>query len=143
MSLPNQQPQETYTHDEMQHIVAREVMKHRLADLEAKMAAHEEAANSVFAEIRASLKAIEQKLTGVRQEFKEDMEDCRKEFREEIHEEMRENYTHQKEMVQMENRLEARITGVENKVDRNWLKVTTAVGVMYIVIEYGFRFFGQ
>ena len=127
----------------MQHIVAREVMKHRLADLEAKMAAHEEAANAVFAEIRASLKAIEQKLTGVRQEFKEDMEDCRKEFREEIHEEMRENYTHQKEMVQMENRLEARITGVENKVDRNWLKVTTAVGVMYIVIEYGFRFFGQ
>jgi ElaB/YqjD/DUF883 family membrane-anchored ribosome-binding protein len=143
MSLPKQEPQESYTYDELQHVVAREVMKHRLSDLEVRLASHETSSSEIFADIRASLKTIEQKLSGVRQEFKEDMDDCRKEFREEVHQEMRENYTHQREMSKMENRLDTKINAVEHKVDRNWIKVTTAVAVVFILFEYAFKFFSS
>lgn len=124
MALPNDYQAEykdSYSGEEVEHIVAREVMKHRMGDLEGKLAAIEASMTALFSKLEASLAALSAQISKSSDMVKE----CREELRAEVDREF---------ATKLElNRLEA-------KVDKMWAKITVAVslavGFTQIVLNY-------
>lgn len=116
-SLPSQESSTSYTYEEMQHIVAREVMKHRLSDLEAKLASVETNMTGLFAKLETSLHNLAIQLSKSSEVIKE----CREELKDE---------------VEREFATKLELKSLEAKVDKMWAKITVAVSLSVVFIQY-------
>ena len=58
MSLPSQDEKDLYTKDELEHIVARRVMKHRLDDLESRQKQQTEEVTKILGKLEQSITEI-------------------------------------------------------------------------------------
>lgn len=125
MSLPEYEDvlKGTYTADEVQHIIARKVMQHRMVDLEAKIAAGETNVNAGFSRLEGTLLSIQQAV-------KKGADDIR-DIKNEIKEEIKEDYATKMELERL-----------EHKVDKMWAKITIAVSVSVVLLELGLKFIG-
>lgn len=101
----------------MQHIVAREVMKHRLSDLEAKLASVETNMTGLFAKLETSLHNLAIQLSKSSEVIKE----CREELKDE---------------VEREFATKLELKSLEAKVDKMWAKITVAVSLSVVFIQY-------
>lgn len=122
MVLPSQtEYKDSYSSDEVQHIVAREVMKHRMGDLEVKLASVEASMTTLFSKLESSLAALSLQISKSSEMVKE----CREELRTEVDREFA-------------TKLE--LNRLESKVDKMWAKITVAVslavGFTQIVLNY-------
>ena len=131
MTLPDRDDSPTVPREYVDHIVAREVMKHRLNDVESRQLLHEDRLTKFATTIQAGIDAINEKLSKGREEFRQDIDDCRKEFREEMHEELKSKYATQMELQVL-----------EGKVDRMWAKITAAVAVAMVALQMIFKLIG-
>ena len=83
MSIPGYEEKETYTRDEVEHIVARRVMAHRLDDLERTIAQQAQIAEKLAGQFDEAVSKLEKLI--VRRN--DDIRTYRDELRREIHEE--------------------------------------------------------
>lgn len=122
MALPNQTDyKDSYSSDEVQHIVAREVMKHKMGDFEVKLASVEANMTSLFSKLEASLASLSLQISKSSEMVKE----CREELRADVDREFA-------------TKLE--LNRLDSKVDKMWAKITVAVslavGFTQIVLNY-------
>lgn len=119
-ALPPQQEQEgtMYSESDVEHIVARRVMSHRLDDFER---GHMSLVNQVKesnAKIEASLINLDKSLD----KHYEHVTECREDLRGEIERDFVSKLDFMTEMSKL-----------EGKVDRQWIKITTAVSVVLLI----------
>ena len=123
-AIPDQDvKKDSYTASEMQHLVAREVMKHRMTDLEQNLARSADNVDTMFGKVNIALAEIKQGIAMSDAHLKE----CRDDLRKEVDRDFA-------------TKLELQI--LEGKVDKMWAKITVAVGVVVFLIQYLFTFIG-
>lgn len=144
MGLPDQEPRDTYTHDEVQHIVAREWAKQEILRLANGQMELQRTMIEVTGQNSAELKGLRELLTGFPSLVSEQVNRCRKDLRAEIENE----FPTKLESLRMEQRIEDKIgatdttlgkqiaaldkkvDSLEGKVDKQWLKITVIVGTI-------------
>lgn len=124
MTLPGYDTMESYTKDELDHVVAREVMKHRLDDLKSKLDDQSKMMNSSIINIENQLSEIYKLI----KEQSTEVEKCRKELKEEIKHE----YATRIELQEL--RADLRVLST---------KIITAVSIIVTIIQFGFQYFGK
>ena len=123
MGLPNQESKDTYTYDEVQHIVARQVMQHRLTDLEGKISVNETNVASMFAKLEATVQTLFAQLE--KQTFL--VKECREDLKSEI---------------DREYATKLELSKLEAKVDKMWAKITVAVTLAVGFVQIALSFLG-
>ena len=123
MGLPQQESKDTYTYDEVQHIVARQVMQHRLTDLEGKISVNETNVASMFAKLEATVQTLLAQLE--KQTFL--VKECRDDFKSEI---------------DREYATKLEVSKLEAKVDKMWAKITVAVTLAVGFVQIALSFLG-
>lgn len=109
----------TYSEEEVEHLVARQVAAHDIAHMRSAISSMVEN----FAKIDASIGSIYEKLDAKFTEMHDDIGHCRDDLRKEIER----DFVTKPEFI-------TRMNTVENKVDKQWIKITTAVSVAGMVI---------
>lgn len=116
--LPPQSKEKLYTADDVQHMVAREVARQRMEDMERQLGTLTATLNKTVTEFNLKLDSINKNIIvntdKLFLEFRED----RKDLRDEIERE----FASQKELIRL-----------EGKVDKIWLKVSVPVGVIVAI----------
>lgn len=75
VGIPDQHPNNSlYTESEVSHLVAREVMKLRMGDLETKLANNEKSLETMFAKVETSLENINRSLATLSKSIWDDVE---------------------------------------------------------------------
>lgn len=144
MGLPDHELKDTYTHDEVQHIVAREWAKQEILRLANGQMELQRTMIEVTGQNSAELKGLRELLTGFPSLVSEQVSRCRKDLRAEIENE----FPTKLESLRMEQRIEDKIgatdttlgkqisaldkkvDSLEGKVDKQWLKITVIVGTI-------------
>lgn len=126
MSLPEYEEKPSYSQDEVRHIVAREVAKQQLQQLQSGQIE----LNKKMVEMVADFTAKLDGLTILISKQPEKMEKCRTELRREIEK----DFPSKLEFNTMENHLKTQIGLLDKKVDMQWLKVTIPLAVLSALI---------
>ena len=111
MSLPDQEPKDTYTQTEVQHIVAREMAKQQIKQLEQGQIE----LNKKMLELKSELLT---ELHTLRVTLEKQPETLEKDF------------VSRMEALKMKSEVEKQVSDLENKVDSQWLKITIPIGVI-------------
>ena len=123
MALPEQEHTEFYTETEVQHLVAREVMKHRMGDFEVKLSGVETSMSAMFAKLEASIHTVMIQITKSADLVKECREDLKRE-------------------IDREYATKLEVQRLEGKVDKMWAKITVAVSLSVGFIQLVLSYFG-
>lgn len=108
MSIPSQNA--TYTREEVDHLVAREVAKQRMADLERQIGSTNNEVVTMAAELKAQLTNIQRQIETQRGEIKS---------------EIKEDFATKMELL-----------ALESKVDKMWLKISIPVSIMVGIVQF-------
>ena len=122
MSLPDREPQATYTESEMQHIVARKMAEQQIIQLQNGQI---DLAQKIVAQgvhVNEKLELIFKMLQGQ----PEKMDKCKVDLRDEIDK----DFPSKLDLEKMESHLKTQISALNNKVDMQWLKITIPVSVV-------------
>jgi hypothetical protein len=150
MSLPAQDIKDSYTADEVQHLIAREWAKNEILTLRAGAVEFQKQLVEIGGATNAELKHLRETLQEFPTMVASQISHCRDEMRREI----QKDFPDRIEAIAMEKRIEDKIgetdstlgkqisaldkkvDGLESKVDKQWLKITVVVGT--IVAAGGF-----
>lgn len=112
----NDQDDRKYTREDMEHLVAQEVAKQRLHDVERNLDTLRADNGNQFAEIKAGLDVIREQFDRMYSH----VEDCRNEMRAEI---------------ERDFATKIEITALDAKIDKMWLKIATPVAVVLVLLQ--------
>ena len=125
-ALPDQEKKAAYSEDDVQHIVAREMAKQQLVQLQNGQLEINKRLVEIVSEFRAELKGIKAMLD----KTPESVDSCKADLKKEI----REDHPDRIEMLRLERDILARIDALNNKVEKQWLKITVTLTVLTTVI---------
>lgn len=111
-----------YSEADVQHLVAREVMRHRMGDLEAKLATHEKSVESMLTRMQGQLEEIQRSMATRSQEWQSIQ-------------------THILDKVKDDYASKVALLTLEAKVDKMWAKISIAVAAAVMVVEYSIKLF--
>lgn len=132
--LPDQeQGSRLYSESDVQHIVAREVAKQQVRELQSGLLATNKTLADLTANFTTELKSVRELL----QKQPDQIRECRVDLRREIEK----DFPNRLEMMDMENRIEdmistgdaglsSQIAAINVKVDKQWLKITVTLSVI-------------
>lgn len=144
MSLPAQDIKDSYTADEVQHLIAREWAKNEILTLKKSDIEIQKQLIEISGTTAAELKNIREAVTSFPVMVATQIAQCRKDLRAEIEQ----DFPSKLETLRMEQRIEDKIgatdntlgkqisaldkkvDGLENKVDKMWLKITVVVSTI-------------
>ena len=147
MTLPSQDPKETYTADEVQHLIAREWAKNEIITLKAGSIEFQKQLVEIGGATSSELKHLRETLQEFPTMVANQISNCRAEMRREIEQ----DFPNKLEAMRMEQRIEDKIgttdttlgkqisaldkkvDGLENKVDKQWLKITVIVSTIVAI----------
>lgn len=147
MPLPQQDIKESYTADEVQHLIAREWAKNEIVSLRGGHLDIQKQLVEITGTFNAELKNFREMMIGFPASIAHQITQCRKDLRHEIEQ----DFPSKVETLQMEQRIEKKIgetdstlgkqisaldkkvDGLESKVDKQWLKITVVVGTIVAV----------
>ena len=123
-------PQESkmYTEDDLNHILARKMAKVQIDHIENKVITNEAENSKSFVEIKAMLDSIKKSII----ESHDHLRTVRDDLKHEIDREFVNKDIYTLEMKAM-----------DTKIDAQWKRITAAVSVAYIVIQFGFQIWGK
>jgi hypothetical protein len=124
MTIPGYESKETYTAEEVSHLVAREVAKQQLSDLKARLESQEQWMKDAVLTIESKLKEIIIMI----QKSDDELDACKKSIKEEI----RAEYATRLELQEL--RADIRVLST---------KIITAVSVVTLIIQFAFQYFGK
>lgn len=117
-----------YTESEVNHLVAREVAKQRISDLERQIGAMKNDHSKGFAQMEAKLDAL-----GRTMEMQ--------------HQQLRESYHSEqvslKDQIAKDYATKLDLAALDNKVDKLWLKITLPVGTITLLANWLFSFLSK
>ena len=125
-ALPDHEKKAAYSEDDVQHIVAREMAKQQLVQLQNGQLETNKRLVEIVSEFRAELKGIKAMLD----KTPESVDSCKADLKKEI----REDHPDRIEMLRLERDILARIDALNNKVEKQWLKITVTLTVLTTVI---------
>lgn len=155
MPLPAQDLKESYTADEVQHLIAREWAKNEIISLRNGHMELQRQMIEVTGATNAELKSLRETLIEFPNSVANQIAQCRRELREEIEQ----DFPNKLEAIRMEQRIEDKIgdtdktlgkqisdldkkvDGINDKVERQWLKITVVVGTIVAVGGFAQWFF--
>lgn len=124
MSIPDQDiKKETYTGDEVRHLVAREVMKHRLEQMEGSQLQIKEEIAKIGTDITTSNKLLMHEISKLYDVIGKGQKDLRSE-------------------IERDFASKAELIKLEGKVDGLALKISIATGAIVLLIQVGMKFIG-
>lgn len=147
MSLPAQDIKESYTADEVQHLIAREWAKNEILTLKAGSIEFQKQLVEIGGATSAELKHLRETLQEFPTMVANQIGQCRAEMRREIEQ----DFPNKLEAMRMEQRIEDKIgttdttlgkqissldkkvDNLENKVDKQWLKITVIVSTIVAI----------
>lgn len=158
MSLPSQEQKESYTPDEVQHLIAREWAKQEIISLKNRHLELQRQLIDVTGTFHADSKALREMLTSFPTAVADQISQCRKDLRHEIEQ----DFPSKLEAMRMEQRIEEKIgetdktlgkqiseldkkmdsnsadlanqiRNVDNKVERQALKIAAVVGTIVAI----------
>ena len=124
--LPPQEEKDFYTMDEMQHVIAREVMKHRLETFEQNMSLLHEQFKEGTVEVKTALATINENLKRQYSHISE--------VKAEIKREIDKDYVSEVKFITELAAVEKKVTQVEVKIDKQWIKISSMTSVSVIMI---------
>jgi len=132
VTLPPQEQEEgtMYSESEMKHVVAREVMKHRMDDYERGLMALTNQVKDSNAKIEQSLKGLDQSLDRHYAHTSE----CREDLRIEIERDFVTKVEFVTEMNKLDTKVDQLGATLGSKIDNNWVKVSTACTVAGVIL---------
>jgi len=114
--LPEHDNHETvYSRDDVDHLVAREVAKQRMADLERQIGSTNNVVVQMGADLKAQLNSLLQQLVEQRHTLREEIE---------------KEYATKMELFQL-----------RSTVEKMWLKITMPISVVVVVVNLASHFF--
>lgn len=125
-ALPDHVAQDHYSASDVQHIVAREMAKQQLVQLQDGQLEINRKLVEIVSEFRAELKGIKAMLD----KTPESVDSCKADLKKEI----REDHPDRIEMLRLERDILARIDALDSKVERQWLKITVTLTVLTTVL---------
>lgn len=155
MPLPAQDMKESYTPDEVQHLIAREWAKNEILQLRNGHMELQRQMIEVTGATNAELKSLRETLIAFPNTVASQIAQCRRDLREEIEQ----DFPSKLEAISMEKRIEDKIgdtdktlgkqisdldkkvDGINDKVERQWLKITVVVGTIVAVGGFAQWFF--
>lgn len=144
MSLPPQEEKATYTADEVQHLIAREWARNEILTLKSAHMDLQKQMVDAVGSTNAELKSLRVTLVEFPALVANQIAQCRRDLRSEIEQ----DFPTKLESVRMEQRIEDKIgetdstlgrqigeldkkvDSLEDKVERQWLKITVVVGTI-------------
>ena len=130
MIMPNSglPPQEkTYTENDLEHLVARRVAKIQMDGMEVRLNRHEGDTNKGFTELKLSIESLKETL----QNSSTDIRQCRDDLKKEIGD----NFVYE-DIFRLE------MTAMDKKIDDQWKRITLAVVVASVTIQFAFKLWG-
>lgn len=149
-----------YSEEEAMHLVAREVAKQRMADLERKMNEGESRFMAMMSEIKVQLQnqtlLIEKQTSSFDKSIKEFRDEIDDEFNrqqdafskaiESIKQEIRKDFASKTDLHDLKAETEAKTTAVETKVEKQWLSITVTASIIVaaaLVVQYAINVFNS
>lgn len=126
-ALPPQQQEEgtMYSESDVQHLVAREVMKHRMNDYERGLSSLTNQVKDSNAKVDQSLKSLNESL----ERHYQHTSDCREDLRNEIERDFVTKLEFTTEMSKLDTKIDAVGHTLSSKIDGLTIKIATAVTV--------------
>ena len=124
--LPKQE-QKMYTEDDLNHIIARRVAKIQMDSLEGRISRNESDTNKGFSEMKAAIESLKETL----QDSSLNIRKCRDELKKEIDD----NFVYE-DIFRLE------MTAMDKKIDDQWKRITLAVVVASVTIQFAFKLWG-
>jgi hypothetical protein len=155
MPLPAQDIKDSYTADEVQHLIAREWAKNEIISLKAGALEFQKQLVEIGGTTNGELKHLRETLQEFPTMVANQISQCRAEMRREIEQ----DFPNKLEAMRMEQRIEDKIgetdstlgkqissldkkvDGLESKVEKQWLKITVVVGTIVAVGGFAQWFF--
>lgn len=142
-----------YSEEEAMHLVAREVAKQRMADLERNMKDGEGRLQSALAELKIQIAnqtiLIEKQSTAFNKSITDFREEIDSEFIRQaaafqqaiasIKEEIRKDFASKTDLHDLKAETEAKATAIDTKVEKQWLTITATSGTIVavaLVVQY-------
>lgn len=142
-----------YTEEEAMHLVAREVAKQRMADLERKMNEGESRFMSMMSEIKVQIQnqtvLIEKQTSSFDKSIKDFREEIDGEFTRQqeafakaidsIKQEIRKDFASKTELHDLKAETDAKTTAIDTKVEKQWLSITVTASTIVavaLVVQY-------
>ena len=127
--LPDQDNRVSYSKDDVQHIVAREMAKQQIEYIQNGLLETNKKLVEVITAFNLELKNIRETLGG----HPEMVDSCKASLREEVVT----DHPTRIEVLTMERDLMNKITAVSVQVEKQWLKITMTITVMSVLITTG------
>ena len=124
--LPKQE-QKMYTEDDLNHIIARRVAKIQMDSLEGRISRNESDTNKGFSEMKAAIESLKETL----QDSSLNIRKCRDELKKEIDD----NFVYE-DIFRLE------MSAMDKKIDDQWKRITLAVVVASVTIQFAFKLWG-
>ena len=124
--LPKQE-QKMYTEDDLNHIIARRVAKIQMDSLEGRISRNESDTNKGFSEMKAAIESLKETL----QDSSLNIRKCRDELKKEIDD----NFVYE-DIFRLE------MSAMDKKIDDQWKRITLAVVVASVTIQFAFKMWG-
>lgn len=145
--LANQEQKESYSYDEVQHLIAREWAKNEIVSLRNGALESQRQLIEITGSFNNEMKNFREMLTNFPENIAEQISRCRIEIRREIDK----DFPNKIEAIHMEQRIENKIgdtdetlgkqisaldkkvDGIEVKVDKQWAKITVIVSTIVAI----------
>ena len=127
-----------YTESDVNHIVARRIAAEQHRELKDKVISNENDSIKMFADIRASLGAINEAIVAKSQE----MMVCKTDIRKEIDGEFVSEKIFNLEMARIENLMDTKMEGIEKSIKGQWKANAVTNTVLFMVLGFIFKIAG-
>lgn len=114
--------EKTYTENEAMHLVAREVAKQRMADMERMISEGERRAVQAMAELKVQIGNLELLIKDQSAAMEKNAETLKKEIEK--------DFATKLELNELSNRVESDFDKLNTKIDSNWQKLTLIVSTI-------------